>query len=94
MRPYTPLELAGREIYKREGCVSCHSQMVRALRDEDANRTQVVGTRCDSVLMAPIADDGEACARQPIQGQDKVARVMGAVDDLERIAVPDRPVRQ
>jgi len=34
MRPYTPLELAGREIYKREGCVSCHSQMVRALRDE------------------------------------------------------------
>lgn len=34
MRPYTPLELAGRAIYIREGCYSCHSQMVRPLRDE------------------------------------------------------------
>ena len=34
MRPYTPLELAGREIYVREGCYNCHSQMVRPLRDE------------------------------------------------------------
>ena len=34
MRPYTPLELAGRNIYIREGCYNCHSQMVRALRDE------------------------------------------------------------
>ncbi|MAI89577.1 cytochrome-c oxidase, cbb3-type subunit II [Ponticaulis sp.] len=34
MRPYTPLELAGREIYVREGCYVCHSQMVRPLRDE------------------------------------------------------------
>jgi len=34
MRPYTPLELAGRNIYLREGCYNCHSQMVRALRDE------------------------------------------------------------
>lgn len=34
MRPYTPLELAGRDIYIREGCYNCHSQMVRALRDE------------------------------------------------------------
>jgi len=34
MRPYTPLELAGRDIYIREGCYVCHSQMVRALRDE------------------------------------------------------------
>jgi cytochrome c oxidase cbb3-type subunit 2 len=34
MRPYTPLELAGRNIYVREGCYLCHSQMVRALRDE------------------------------------------------------------
>lgn len=34
MRPYTPLELAGRDIYVREGCYTCHSQMVRALRDE------------------------------------------------------------
>ena len=34
MRPYTPLELAGRSIYIREGCYTCHSQMVRPLRDE------------------------------------------------------------
>ena len=34
MRPYSPLELAGREIYVREGCYVCHSQMVRPMRDE------------------------------------------------------------
>jgi cytochrome c oxidase cbb3-type subunit 2 len=34
MRPYTPLELAGRDIYVREGCYNCHSQMIRPLRDE------------------------------------------------------------
>lgn len=34
LRPYTPLELAGREIYLREGCYVCHSQMIRPMRDE------------------------------------------------------------
>ena len=34
MRPYTPLELAGRNIYIREGCYACHSQMIRTLQDE------------------------------------------------------------
>jgi len=34
MRPYTPLELSGRDIYVREGCYLCHSQMIRPLRDE------------------------------------------------------------
>lgn len=34
MRPYTPLELSGRNIYVREGCYSCHSQMIRTLKDE------------------------------------------------------------
>jgi cytochrome c oxidase cbb3-type subunit II len=34
VRPYTPLELAGRDIYVREGCYLCHSQMIRPLRDE------------------------------------------------------------
>ncbi len=33
-RPYTPLELAGRDIYMREGCYVCHSQMIRPFRDE------------------------------------------------------------
>jgi cytochrome c oxidase cbb3-type subunit 2 len=34
MRPYSPLELAGRKIYVREGCYVCHSQMIRPFRDE------------------------------------------------------------
>ncbi len=34
VRPYTPLELAGRDIYVREGCYGCHSQMIRPMRDE------------------------------------------------------------
>ena len=34
MRPYSPLELRGRDIYVREGCYVCHSQQIRALRDE------------------------------------------------------------
>ncbi len=34
MRPYSPLELMGRNIYLREGCYTCHSQMIRPLRDE------------------------------------------------------------
>ncbi|MEP3915465.1 MAG: cytochrome-c oxidase, cbb3-type subunit II [Parasphingorhabdus sp.] len=34
VRPYTPLELAGRNIYVREGCYTCHSQMIRPFRDE------------------------------------------------------------
>ncbi len=34
VRPYTPLELAGRNVYVREGCYVCHSQMIRPFRDE------------------------------------------------------------
>ncbi len=34
VRPYSPLELAGRDIYVREGCYTCHSQQIRALKDE------------------------------------------------------------
>ena len=34
MRPYSPLEIKGREIYLREGCYTCHSQMIRPMRDE------------------------------------------------------------
>ncbi|MCB1561971.1 MAG: cytochrome-c oxidase, cbb3-type subunit II [Alphaproteobacteria bacterium] len=34
IRPYTPLELAGQNIYVREGCHTCHSQQIRSLRDE------------------------------------------------------------
>ena len=35
VRPYSPLELAGRNIYVREGCYVCHSQMIRPFRDEE-----------------------------------------------------------
>ena len=34
MRPYSPLELTGRDVYIREGCYVCHSQMIRPMRDE------------------------------------------------------------
>jgi len=34
VKPYTPLELQGRDIYRREGCYTCHSQMVRPFRSE------------------------------------------------------------
>lgn len=34
VRPYSPLELKGRDIYVREGCYNCHSQMIRPMRDE------------------------------------------------------------
>lgn len=34
MRPYSPLELIGRQVYIREGCYVCHSQMIRPMRDE------------------------------------------------------------
>lgn len=34
LKPYTPLRLAGRDIYVREGCYNCHSQMIRPLRAE------------------------------------------------------------
>lgn len=34
MRPYTPLEVAGSDIYVREGCYACHSQMIRTLRSD------------------------------------------------------------
>ncbi|MFL5743442.1 MAG: cytochrome-c oxidase, cbb3-type subunit I [Niastella sp.] len=36
VKPYSPLELQGRDIYVREGCYTCHSQMIRPLRDEVA----------------------------------------------------------
>jgi len=35
VKPYTPLELLGRDIYVREGCYTCHSQMIRPFRDEE-----------------------------------------------------------
>jgi cytochrome c oxidase cbb3-type subunit I/II len=42
VKPYTPLELQGRDIYIREGCYTCHSQMVRPFRDEVARYGEFV----------------------------------------------------
>lgn len=39
MRLYTPLEIAGRNIYMREGCYACHSQMIRTLREMKLSAT-------------------------------------------------------
>ena len=36
VKPYTPLEIEGRDLYIREGCVGCHSQMIRPMRAETA----------------------------------------------------------
>ena len=47
MRPYSPLELAGRDIYIREGCYLCHSQMIRPMRDEVALWPLLAGRRVD-----------------------------------------------
>src|SRR5690349_24996165 len=46
IRPYTPLELAGRNIYIREGCYSCHSQMIRPFRDRSEERRVGKEGRC------------------------------------------------
>jgi cytochrome c oxidase cbb3-type subunit I/II len=40
VKPYTPLELHGRDIYVREGCYTCHSQMIRPFRDEEVRYGQ------------------------------------------------------
>ena len=62
MRPYTPLELAGRNIYVREGCYNCHSQMIRPLRDRSvpdlisrasAANIPTTGTAITSVAQRP-----------------------------------------
>src|SRR3546814_3152779 len=59
VRPYSPLELAGRNIYIREGCYTCHSQQIRPFRDEaeryghyslaaERSDERRVGKECDS----------------------------------------------
>ncbi|RYH06792.1 MAG: hypothetical protein EON57_06365, partial [Alphaproteobacteria bacterium] len=57
MRPYSPLELAGRQIYIREGCYVCHSQMIRPFRDEVERygHYSLAAERTDHLAMADIA---------------------------------------
>ena len=50
MRVYTPLEVAGRNIFIREGCYACHSQMIRTLRDEvDRNLAMLGPSSCGAL---------------------------------------------
>ena len=53
VKPYTPLRLAGRDIYVREGCYLCHSQMIRALRFE-TQRYGAYSTAPESVYDRPF----------------------------------------
>ncbi len=73
MQPYTPLELEGRDIYIREGCYGCHSQMIRSLRAE----TERYG---------PYSVAGESVWDHPFQWGSKrtgpdIARVGGRYSD-------------
>lgn len=62
LRPHTPLELAGREIYIREGCYACHSQMVRSLADE-LDRYGPYSLASESASITRCSGDRSAPAR-------------------------------
>lgn len=51
MEPYEPLQLMGRDVYIREGCVGCHSQQVRTLQAEVQRYGpySVAGSRCSTI---------------------------------------------
>ena len=78
MRPYTPLELAGRDIYIREGCYVCHSQMIRSLRDE-VERYGHYSLAAESMYDHPFQWGSER------QGPD-LARVGGKYSDEWHVA--------
>ena len=73
LKPYTPLQLAGRDIYLREGCYNCHSQMIRPLRAE-------------TLRYGPYSVAGEFVYDHPFQWGSKrtgpdLARVGGRYSD-------------
>ena len=73
VKPYAPLQLAGRDVYVREGCYNCHSQMIRPLRSE----TERYG---------PYSVAGESVYDRPFQWGSKrtgpdLARVGGRYSD-------------
>jgi len=78
MRPYAPLELAGRDIFVREGCYLCHSQMIRALRDE-VERYGHYSLAAESMYDHPFQWGSER------QGPD-LARVGGKYSDEWHVA--------
>jgi cytochrome c oxidase cbb3-type subunit II len=78
MRPYAPLELAGRDIFVREGCYLCHSQMIRSLRDE-VERYGHYSLAAESMYDHPFQWGSER------QGPD-LARVGGKYSDQWHVA--------
>lgn len=82
IKPYPALELAGRDVYIREGCYNCHSQMVRALRSEQKR-------------YGPYSVAGESVYDRPFQWGSKrtgpdLARVGGRYsDDWHRVHLND-----
>ena len=85
MRPYTPLELAGRNIYIREGCYVCHSQMIRPFRDE-VERYGHYSLAAESMYDHPFQWGSKRT------GPD-LARVGGNYSDDWHVAASDRPAR-
>jgi cytochrome c oxidase cbb3-type subunit 2 len=82
IKPYSPLRLAGRDVYVREGCYNCHSQMIRPFRSE----TERYG---------PYTTAGETVYNRPFQFGSKrtgpdLARVGGRYsDDWQRLHLMD-----
>ena len=85
MRPYSPLELAGRNIYIREGCYVCHSQMIRPFRDE-VERYGHYSLAAESMYDHPFQWGSKRT------GPD-LARVGGRYSDEWHVAAPDRSAR-
>jgi len=83
VRPYTPLELAGRDIYVREGCYLCHSQQIRPFRDE-VERYGHYSLAAESMYDHPFQWGSER------QGPD-LARVGGKYSNEWHIAHLDNP---
>ncbi len=83
MRPYTPLELTGRNVYIREGCYLCHSQMIRPLRDE-AERYGHYSLAAESMYDHPFQWGSKRT------GPD-LARVGGKYSDAWHLAHMNRP---
>ena len=79
MQPYTPLELAGRDIYIREGCYVCHSQMIRPFRDEVERyghyslrrRVASTTTRSSGAPSAPVRTSPASAASTPTTGTSR-----------------------
>ena len=86
VRPYSPLELMGRNIYIREGCYNCHSQMIRPFRDE-AERYGHYSLAAESMYDHPFQWGSKRT------GPD-LARVGGKYSERLACRAPGRPAQR